>query len=68
MEITKNVRIYFRFGEPDMDEEDMHEIDLQISWNDLKATGQSVLSLDTAIQNWVQQNVSYHWEEVQEEE
>ncbi|MCP1133306.1 hypothetical protein NKT34_08395 [Paenibacillus polysaccharolyticus] len=67
MEMTKNVRIYFRFGEPDMDEEDMHEVDLQISWNDT-AAGQIALSLDTAIQNWVQQNVSYHWEETQEEE
>lgn len=67
MEITKNVRIYFKFGEPDIDEEDTHEVDLQISWNNSVA-GQSGLSLDTAIQNWVQQNVSYHWEEVQEEE
>ncbi|GGH41168.1 hypothetical protein HUB98_04015 [Paenibacillus barcinonensis] len=67
MEMTKNVRIYFRFGEPDMDDEDIHEVDLQISWNET-AAGQSALPLDTAIQNWVQQNVSYHWEEVQEEE
>ncbi|MDY7989805.1 hypothetical protein UY536_03315 [Paenibacillus polymyxa] len=70
MEITKNVRIQFSFGEPD--DEDTHEVDLQISWKDSKekqAETESYLqSLDTAVQKWVEENVSYKWEEIEEEE
>ncbi|WP_028592377.1 hypothetical protein [Paenibacillus massiliensis] len=69
MEITKNVRIQFVFGEPD--DEDTHEVDLQISWDDSKiATGSAAIkkSLDEAVQRWVEENVSYKWEEVEEED
>ncbi|ALP37951.1 hypothetical protein ASL14_18945 [Paenibacillus sp. IHB B 3084] len=69
MEITKNVRIQFSFGESD--DEDTHEVDLQISWDDSKIAKTSAAikkSLDEAVQKWVEENVSYKWEEVEEEE
>ncbi|MGG1878824.1 hypothetical protein ABDI30_14790 [Paenibacillus cisolokensis] len=64
MRITKNVRIQFNFGE---DDEDTYDVDLQISW-EANATEGIRNSLDEAVQNWVRENVSYKWEEIEDEE
>lgn len=66
MKITKNVRIQFNFGEPD---EDTYDVDLQISWEASKSTTTEIRkSLDEAVQKWVRENVSYKWEEIEDEE
>ncbi|MNW61008.1 hypothetical protein D3C74_390370 [compost metagenome] len=67
IKIKKNVRIQFSFGEPD--DEDTYDVDLQISWEASKATSEAIKeSLDEAVQKWIAENVSFKWEEVEEEE